>query len=58
VRSARRWLREESRAVDELARLVELGVTWLEFTVRDASAAELDQQLERFDRLAREAGAR
>jgi len=58
VRTSRRWHQDESRAIDELGRLAELGVTWVEFTVAGTEAAEIVDNIDRFAELARRAGVR
>lgn len=56
VRTSRRWLEDEARVNDELSRLDELGVTWLELTVPGQDVPVARDQIERFAALARAAG--
>jgi probable F420-dependent oxidoreductase len=55
VRSARRWQLDDNRAIDEMALLADMGVTWLEFTVAGSSVAETTDNIARFAELAKRA---
>jgi alkanesulfonate monooxygenase SsuD/methylene tetrahydromethanopterin reductase-like flavin-dependent oxidoreductase (luciferase family) len=58
VRTSPRWLDDHAQAVDEVGRLAEAGVTWMESGTAGRSPAEALEDLERLARVRDEVGAR